>query len=251
MLAVVLAVGMVVVMLRLHMSYPCAPHAGAIHMSHLWTALPNTNRICIGKALGLKVWEMLNYSTALAMFGDELDSTGHYLLQLSGLRMAYNPQLKGTRLLTVDVWDRASDVWAPLQRLQLYSFAVEGRLCTVVPPFNGWLQARYLGEESGHIIDAFAQDVAVEYIKSLPDQTVNHSLKGRLVNSSGTQTMNWTQVPGMCRPPTYWQRQLASCVPCPTERDDGQEWPSACERGRRGMPWADARAMPCLSLPHV
>ena len=121
--------------------------AGPIRVSDLWASLPFANTACVGTALGLKVWEMLNHSTALATFTDQRTPTGNQLLQLSGLRMTYNARLRGgARLLGVEVLDRAAGAWRPLERLRLYTFAVESFLCTGFEPYKTMLKAKYEGE---------------------------------------------------------------------------------------------------------
>ena len=70
-------------------------------------------------------------------------------VQVSGLRVTYNPALDlraGTRLLAVEVFDRAAGRWAPLDRLRLYRFASDRHVCTAMEPYATLSEAKYTGE---------------------------------------------------------------------------------------------------------
>ena len=56
--------------------------AGPIRVSDLWASFPFVNQGCVGTVLGLKLWEYLNHSTALATFTDQHSSTGNHLMQV-------------------------------------------------------------------------------------------------------------------------------------------------------------------------
>lgn len=72
------------------------------------------------------MYRLLNFSTAVATFQSTWTSMGDRLVQMSGMKMTYNTLVGGGgkgRLMSVDVYDRESKEYRPLERLKLYKFA--------------------------------------------------------------------------------------------------------------------------------
>jgi len=69
----------------------------AIHVSDIWASWPFADTLCTATLLGLSIWEMVNRSFALATFTTAVTLTGDRLLQFSGARVSYNPDLEPAR----------------------------------------------------------------------------------------------------------------------------------------------------------
>lgn len=94
-------------------------------MSDIWSASPFADERCSGVMSGVSVFRLLNHSTALATFKSTKTEMGGRLLQMSGMRMSYNTLLNGTRLVSVDIWDKEANKYLPLERLKLCKLLLE------------------------------------------------------------------------------------------------------------------------------
>ena len=175
--------------------------AGNVTVSRLWTLLPFANRVCVGKVMGLTLFELLNYSVTVATFNTTLSPTGNHLMQVDGIRYAVdvNRSSSAGRLLGVQVFNRTSKEWTNLSRLAIYSFAVESFLCESFAPYAALLQrAKYPGEVKSSVTASIMQDVVSSYIRD--KQMFSNVLDGRIAWINGSRvdvagTSNATSAP--------------------------------------------------------
>lgn len=110
--------------------------AGPFRVSDVWAAMPFANAYCHGKIRGVTLWKMLNYSTALSTAPSPyLTSYGDRLLQLAGIHITFNANYTSSRLLSVNILNRETGRYEPLDRLKLYSYGTDSFLANVFEPF--------------------------------------------------------------------------------------------------------------------
>lgn len=190
--------------------------AGPIKVSDIWAALPFANTLCTGVILGRKLWQVYNDSFGLATFSYPSTSMGDRLLQPNGLRITTNLNLTGSRIISIEVFNKDKNVYEPLQRTKLYKFAADNFLCQNFPPFSDQLGAPvYTGETKPEYTSITLQDIVAQYLTATgPYNTTIAS--PRIVYTTTTNIMNWSDTMADCRPNTYWVSGLGSCVACAT-----------------------------------
>jgi len=108
--------------------------AGPVKVSNLWESLPFPNLMCNGTMSGVSLFKLFDYSTATATFEASDTSLGGRLLQVSGMRVIYNTQLEGSRLVALDIWNQTQGNYTPVERLKMYRFATDSYLCSANDP---------------------------------------------------------------------------------------------------------------------
>lgn len=191
--------------------------AGEVRTSDLWSALKFPNKACTGIASGVNLFRLLDYSIGMATFEGEDTKTGGRLLQVSGLRVVYNTNLIGSRIIAVDVWDGGQGGYLPLNRTKLYKFATDSYLCGVYEPFPTLLGDNLVleGEEPGTITDVLHQEIVGSYLTKL-EEPYDASIQGRLRNDTDApEAMDFLQTEDSCPLQTFWAEEKLACMPCP------------------------------------
>jgi hypothetical protein len=192
--------------------------AGKVKVSDIWQALPFSNSICTGNMSGVSMFKLFNYSINAATFEGENTNNGDRLLQVAGMRVTYNTEMVGSRLVAMDVLDMAKQVYHPVQRLKLYKFVTDSWLCGGFSPYPTLLVDSLVlpGENPGVTLDGIVyQNVVSDYLKQLSEPYVV-AIEGRLVNdTSATHSLNLIQNPDNCPIDTYWRDDVLTCVSCP------------------------------------
>ena len=98
---------------------------------------------------GISLFKLVDYSMSAATFQSGETQDGGRLLQVSGMKIVYNTQLEGHRVISIDVWDKQTQSYQPVERLKYYKFATDSYLCGAYDPYP-----TLLGE--GLIIDGEA-----------------------------------------------------------------------------------------------
>jgi hypothetical protein len=158
--------------------------AGKITESEIWEAVPFANNVCNGTMTGLSLFKVINYSIGESKFkGVETAKTGELLLQISGMKVTYNSELTGNRIVAFDVWNNATGTYQPLDRLQLYTFATN-IVCDTIDMFSQMVGPALVapGEQPGAIQFDLVQSSVGVYLNELSSQGVVYhaSLEGRL-----------------------------------------------------------------------
>lgn len=197
--------------------------AGEVRVENIWEALPFSNRVCTGTMSGISLFNVFNYSTAYATFQGEDTEFGGMLLQVAGLRVTYNTELQGSRLVALDIYNKTSGEYDPIERLALYNFATDSYLC------GGYMDFPYLlgealviqGESPAVVGDTLHQNVVGEYLGLFnADEPYNTSVTGRLRNDTSVmEPLDLVQTPESCTKGTYWAEPILTCMPCPAEVD--------------------------------
>lgn len=192
--------------------------AGDVKMSNIWAALPFPNNMCKGVFNGVSLFKLISYSVNEATFEGENTSKGDRLLQVSGLRIVFNKQLTGRRLISMEVWDKNTTSFVPVERLRLYSFVTDSYLCSAFAAYPELVAANLTapGEVPGVIDEAsLFQNVVGEYLGQLKEP-FDTSLDRRLFNdTSATISLNLIQTKNDCTPGTYWDEKVSTCSLCP------------------------------------
>lgn len=198
---------------------------GEVHVSNIWESLPFPNNLCTGRINGVHLFQLLNYSMSVATFEGKNTDDGR-LLQLSGLRVTYNTKLSTSRILSIDVLDRESGEFKPIDRLQLYKFATDSYLCGGYEPFPSLLGRNNLvvaGEQPGTIIEGkLYQEMLAEFLNATTstDAPYNTTVQNRLVNdTAATEVLNLVQTEKSCVPGEYWEDAIQTCLSCPVDFD--------------------------------
>jgi class 3 adenylate cyclase len=195
--------------------------AGQVRMSNLYVTLPYANRVCTATITGLNVWKILNYSIGIDLTPD-FKWDGQRLLQLSGVRIRFNKDLFPERLLSVEVLNKKTDSYEPLDRLKLYTVAMPSYECTALPPYSDIVNAaQYEGEVAAYVHqDLVIQNVVAAFLTSTstPAKPYNINWTTRFINVPSGQkqdTMNWIQTRSSCSANTFWEPKVESCLACP------------------------------------
>jgi len=192
--------------------------AGEVHVSDLFGALPFPNIPCLGVMSGISLFRLLNYTTSVSTFESGDTDAGGRLLQVSGIKYKYNTQLKGSRLVAIDVWDEDTQEYLPVERLKLYKFATDSYLCGDYDPYPSFLTEELTmeGEEPGVIEDlGLHQTIVGEYLSQL-EEPYDTAIQGRLINNTeATEVLNLIQTEDSCPSNSYWDEEQVTCVPCP------------------------------------
>eukprot|EP00667_Euglena_gracilis_P001565 EG_transcript_1566 len=226
--------------------------AGPINVSDIWAAMPFANNPCTATLLGLTVWEVLNHSLALATFTAAIQGTSDRLLQVSGLRVTYNPALSPTtgRITAIQVWDAAATAYQPLERLRLYSVATDSFLCGSFDNFPKFFTARYLGETPGILGQGSLQDLMGQYLQA--NSPIQPGVYGRLVPTDDSSSVAWAQSLESCPPDTAWNSSVATCLPCPSGTYQPRSGQARCipaPPSPSGMLGIAVPVVVCLLLP--
>lgn len=154
----------------------CGPGwpAGGVAVSDIWNALPYPNTLCKGYMNGIHLFQLLNYSISIATFEGEDTDDGGRLLKVSGMRVVYNTDLDGSCIVSIDIFDKCIDDYAPIERLKLYKFATDSSLCNAYNPFPTYLGSDELtlsGEHPGKISSILYQEIIAQYMNATTGMT--------------------------------------------------------------------------------
>ena len=205
--------------------------AGPVKVQNLWRGLPFPNTLCTGVMSGISLYRVLEYSTRVASFDDvrEADLASN-LLQVAGLRVEYQQSLgfNVSKVVSVDVYNRTTELYEPLDRLKLYSFATDSYVCGVAEPFPTLLGPSLIiqGEVPAQIVDTTHQRIVEEFLTAnhitatTPYEAVLDGPMVNIVSSSSTTNetdiLNLIESANSCEPRSqYWAIELQSCLDCP------------------------------------
>jgi hypothetical protein len=159
----------------------------------------------------------------LATFQGQATANGGELLQVSGMKVTYNTKIQGSRLISIEIWDKSDEKYLPIERLRLYRFATDSFLCGGPAPFTDLVGGDFAidGEEPGTIGDDVHQSIVADYLSQL-DNPYATSIEGRLLNDTSThevmtsihEVMNLVQTEENCRPDTFWVEDQRTCAEC-------------------------------------
>ena len=196
---------------------------GDVRVSDIWGAMPFDNTLCTGVISGVSLFKLFNYSVTYSTFQGENTQLGDRLLQVSGLRISYNLGLANTtRLVAIEVWDKATRSFQEVERLGLYSFVTVSYMCSGFVEYPNLLGPETLvleGEVPGEIEDAIIiQTVVADYLSQLEEAYDPRIPGNRLVNRTDImEPLNLIQTADSCQPGEYWQEDVFTCSPCPTK----------------------------------
>ena len=192
--------------------------AGPIRISNLWDLLPFPNNLCTGLMSGVSIFNAFNYSVGMATFEGHNTETGGLLLQVSGMRITYNTQMTGSRLIAIDIWDEEKQNYLPIERLKLYTFATDSYMCTGHRNFRDFFTSRLVfpGEQAGQLdTSIIVQEVTSQYLMTF-DSTYQPTKEDRMVNDTDATTfLDLVQTELSCTDDEFWNREQYTCVACP------------------------------------
>jgi hypothetical protein len=192
--------------------------AGPVRLTDLYAGLPFPNTECVGKMSGLSLFKLLNYTTSVSTFEGQNSEEGGKLLQVSGIKVTYNTELKESRLIAVDVWDADKQSYLPLDRSQIYTFSSDSYVCGGYDPYPDLTVGNITlpGEIPGTIGENLLQNIVADYLGSLEDPWETHA-QGRLVNDTAAlEPLNFNQDSESCPPNYIWDKDTYSCFKCPS-----------------------------------
>ena len=193
--------------------------AGNVTVGDLWAALPFANHVCTGTMTGISIVRMLNYSTAVSTFESTYTPMGDRLLQMSGMKMTYNPLVSGEgpgRLMSVEVYDRETKSYQLIERLKLYTFTTDDWMCNGFDPYPSFLgsELRIPGEVAGVVDEEMGlQQIVGDYLTHL-NGAYDTSIQGRLVNDTAAfEPMDFIQSADSCPSDHDWDEAYETCFP--------------------------------------
>ncbi|KAL3923679.1 MAG: hypothetical protein SGILL_001521 [Bacillariaceae sp.] len=191
---------------------------GPVRLTDVYAGLPFPNTECVGKMSGLSLFKLLNYTTSVATFEGQDTDDGGRLLQVSGMKVTFNTQLKESRLIAVDIWDESEQSYAPLDRSKLYTFSSDSYVCGGYDPYPDLTGGdfRLAGEIPATIGENLVQNLVADYLGSLEEPWETQT-QGRLVNdTSALEVMDLIHDYESCPPNHVWDEELSSCFECPS-----------------------------------
>ena len=192
--------------------------AGPVTLTDLYAGLPFPNSECTGVMSGLSLFKLLNYTTSVATFEGEDTSEGDRLLQVAGMLVSYNTRLTESRLVGVDVWNRETNSYEPIQRLKLYKFASDSYVCGAYDPYPELTGGNFVmeGEVPGVTGENLVQNIVADYLGQLSNPW-DTSFQGRLQNHTRNfDVLNLIQDKDSCGPNTAWDEETMTCIECPS-----------------------------------
>lgn len=165
---------------------------------------------------GVSLFKLLDYSINTATFEPEVSDDGGQLLQVSGMKIAFNPKLEEHRIISIDVFDKENETFVPVERLRLYSFATDSYVCGGYDFYAEILgnSLVFEGEDQGFIGSVLHQDVVAAYLDQ--SGTYDTSLQSRLSNKTISNVpLNMIENPENCRPGSFYSDTRYSCEICP------------------------------------
>uniref|UniRef100_A0A6U3DGF0 G-protein coupled receptors family 3 profile domain-containing protein n=1 Tax=Entomoneis paludosa TaxID=265537 RepID=A0A6U3DGF0_9STRA len=222
-----------------------------IHYLELLENIPYAAQTCTGTLTGLHLLRVLQNSLDQATF-DPYDGTrtGGRLLQVAGMQIVYHSPLQTpsplesnenddtvSRIVSVDIWDKVEQRYAPLEKQKLYKFVSNTHLCFTFSNFPELLDATGL-QEMGEVpatkrSQEDMKDVVHEYLLSTYGATGKtlepfQDPPQRLIPSAIRQTPMeyWTDRQG-CEARSnpddvsaelqeyYWDAAILECKICP------------------------------------
>ena len=167
---------------------------------------------------GVSVFNLFNFSIAMATFEGENTANGSLLLQVSGMRLTYNTRLTGSRLISIEIHDEESNTFLPVERLKLYTFATDSFMCTGNKPFVDFLNSRLVfpGEIPGQLdASIIHQEIVAQYLQNL-EEIYEPTTTGRMFNNTEARNvLNLVQTEDSCQNNEFWNPQDFSCIECP------------------------------------
>ena len=197
--------------------------AGPVYENEVWNAVSFPHTLCTGTISGLTLFKLLNFSTSINSFGDgsTLRIDDGEFMQVSGMKYSYNSRLSGSRITNVQVWDKSSQTYQPLERLQVYTVATNTWLCQIRQPFASFLSAGELtlpGEEPFRISNSVQHAIVTEYLSttSSPENPLDLTPRGRIQEDvSQSSSLNFIEDANSCESGTIWTESQQSCLACP------------------------------------
>mmetsp|Transcript_23478 Transcript_23478/g.38246 ORF Transcript_23478/g.38246 Transcript_23478/m.38246 type:complete len:1173 (-) Transcript_23478:370-3888(-) len=194
---------------------------GEIRTLEILENLPYATSRCAGTMTGYSLLRVLNHSIRTTSFGGyDSAKVGGKLLQVSGLKIVYNKELKGNPVVSVDVYDKLRNDYVPLENTRLYTFVSCAHLCftfTEFPPLLGELL-----NEAGEVPAVQSSDTDIkadlkQYLLSeFSESYYEPAIEGRLVNNqSRSDTLPFVNKQDCEEGKFFWSSILLDCEPCP------------------------------------
>lgn len=168
----------------------------------------------------MTVFKLFELATREAQYVAEIAPNGDRLFQVSGLRYTYNTEMEAPRLIELEILNKETGEFAPIDRLQLYKFATSSWMCSGFDPFPTMLSDDLVieGEIPGQIGDQLLQSIVGEYLQFAHTTTpYDTTIQGRLTNdTSATVVLDLVQTEASCTSTTYWVEEFQTCYDCPS-----------------------------------
>jgi hypothetical protein len=198
---------------------------GEIRTLEILENLPYATSRCAGTMTGHSLLRLLNYSIITTSFGGyDSEKVGGLLLQLSGLKVVYNNELEdaSSAIISVDVLDRESNEYVPLEMTRLYKFASCAHLCFTFVDFPPLMGEERLNTKVGEVAAVQTSDTDIkvdlkQYLLSeFAESNYEPALEGRLVkDESRTDPIQLIEREDCVDGTSYWSSDVLDCVPCP------------------------------------
>ena len=141
------------------------------------------------------------------------------------MKIVYNTDLDTSRIISIDVLDKETGKFEPLDRLKLYKFATDSYLCSAYAPYPSLLGFDTLvieGEQPGKTEGVLFQEMLVNYLNATTSEQAPYetTIQGRLVNdTSVAEAINLIHTEETCSVGTYFDSSIQTCLPCPVSFD--------------------------------
>eukprot|EP01061_Rhynchopus_euleeides_P024369 TRINITY_DN392_c0_g1_i9.p1 TRINITY_DN392_c0_g1~~TRINITY_DN392_c0_g1_i9.p1 ORF type:complete len:981 (+),score=333.05 TRINITY_DN392_c0_g1_i9:44-2986(+) len=186
--------------------------AGPIRRSALWSTYPFANRVCVANMTGTVLLDVLNHGVGLVLpnGSNPVDNEAGLFPQISGMRMAFDPQLPAARrVVSVVVFDADSQQYVPLQHTRMYSVTLTS---FIAAGGDGYTMLRDNVQSQHCLVETMLQAVDA-YLKGLG--TYTPQLDGRTSIRQGQALLLQNQSRESCSNTQNHDAHWQYCEPCP------------------------------------
>eukprot|EP00906_Rhabdomonas_costata_P011293 RCo016025 len=186
--------------------------AGAVNLTNLWGSYAYRDSVCTFKMYGIYLYDLIKYSVSRGARSISYAASTGPFGQLYNLRVTYNPQVNGTRVTAIEVYDKSTGTWGPLKRGKVYTVATTTYICG---GGDGYNSVNFVPVSTPLETSYEVHGVALEIVNkrgSLECPTLRGTLT---ITSSTTPLVMEHQTQASCTINTYWAPGELACLPCP------------------------------------
>ena len=188
--------------------------AGPVSLSTIFERFPWPDSLCTGRFLGLHIWEFIAGAFDTANLNPEGSDSADSFLQVSRLRLKFNPNANASRILAIDVWSNETRTYEPLERLKYYTFVTSDYVCVAHSKlFIDLMKPKYRGEFVVPRSSDALQDLVGQFMTSIGP--MQHNTEGRILSLAGIPPMLWAQSASTCATNQRFDSELGTCFDMP------------------------------------
>eukprot|EP00658_Telonema_sp_P-2_P029065 TRINITY_DN2215_c0_g1_i5.p1 TRINITY_DN2215_c0_g1~~TRINITY_DN2215_c0_g1_i5.p1 ORF type:complete len:1190 (+),score=174.14 TRINITY_DN2215_c0_g1_i5:57-3626(+) len=184
--------------------------AGNITSSQVWNAFPYGIAYCVGRIMGLKLFQVVDAALGASTFLPT--ATGYHLLHLGNAIIEINPNLPTHRLISLKIRNNVTGVYEPLDRLRYYNFVSNNFQCDINSVTASLFNTLLDGESKTTLEGTLSQLGVKAYLTA--HSPYNDLTTGYMRFVDSTVPIVWSTEEVACGRSEYWSVGVKSCVLC-------------------------------------